>query len=176
MATRSIAAARPSRCALTPGHTRGHVVFDDAAYGAVFTGDHLLPRITPSIAFERAPERLPLRSYLSSLLLFLSLPDSRMLPAHGATDRATRGRAAELLVHHRNRLEVIGDLVAAGASTAFDVAARMRWTRHDRALEDLDVVHRMTAVLEVLSHLELLVYDKAVISHHHNGVEVFTTP
>jgi len=158
----------------TPGHTRGHVVFDDVAHGAVFTGDHLLPRITPSIAFERTPERLPLRSYLSSLFVFLSLPDSRMLPAHGAADRATRGRAAELLAHHRSRLKLIGDLVAAGASTAFEAASRMRWTRHERALDDLDVVHRMTAVLEVLSHLELLVFDKALISADHNGVDVFT--
>jgi glyoxylase-like metal-dependent hydrolase (beta-lactamase superfamily II) len=158
----------------TPGHTRGHVVFEDNSQNVVFTGDHLLPRITPSIAFERAPERLPLRWHLSSLLLFLGLPDSRMLPAHGATDRATRGRAAELLAHHRNRLDLIGNLVAAGATTAFSIASTMRWTRHDRALDDLEVVHQMTAVLEVLSHLEFLVHDAALSSQVHNGVEVFT--
>lgn len=158
----------------TPGHTRGHFVFDDRDHGVAFTGDHLLPRITPSIAFERIPERLPLRSYLSSLLLFLDLPDSRMLPAHGPSDGATRERAAELVAHHRTRLNVIGELVAAGATTAFDVASRMRWTRHDRALGDLDVMHRMTAVLEVLSHLELLVYENALSSRQHDGIDVFT--
>ncbi|MEE6176116.1 MBL fold metallo-hydrolase [Mycobacterium sp. 050134] len=158
----------------TPGHTRGHVVFDDQDHGAVFTGDHLLPRITPSIAFERRPERLPLRSYLASLLLFLDLPDSRMLAAHGPSDGRTRERAAELVAHHRTRLGLVGERVAAGATTAFEVASSMRWTRHDRALGDLDVMHRMTAVLEVLSHLELLVYEKALSSRQHDGIDMFS--
>src|SRR5215213_2768003 len=48
----------------TPGHTRGHLVFEALTDGLLFTGDHVLPRITPSIGFERAPDDLPLRSYL----------------------------------------------------------------------------------------------------------------
>jgi glyoxylase-like metal-dependent hydrolase (beta-lactamase superfamily II) len=140
----------------TPGHTRGHMVFNDIAHALAFTGDHLLPRITPSIAFERAPERLPLRSYLSSLKLILALPDATMLPAHGQTDRRTRSRGQELLDHHSRRLEQITELVAGGAQTALEVAVQMRWTRHERSLEHLDTVHRMTAILEVLAHLELL--------------------
>jgi glyoxylase-like metal-dependent hydrolase (beta-lactamase superfamily II) len=31
----------------TPGHTRGHVVFADAEAGLLFSGDHVLPHITP---------------------------------------------------------------------------------------------------------------------------------
>jgi glyoxylase-like metal-dependent hydrolase (beta-lactamase superfamily II) len=148
----------------TPGHG-GHMAFDDNAHAMVFTGDHLLPRITPSIAFERAPEALPLRSYLSSLRLFLDLPDSRMLPAHGEADRLTRGRAQELLDHHRERLDRVADLVAAGAVTAFEAAQRMRWTRHERSLEELDIVHRMAAVLEVHAHLDLLVAQGILTVH-----------
>jgi glyoxylase-like metal-dependent hydrolase (beta-lactamase superfamily II) len=158
----------------TPGHTRGHVVFDDTTHGAVFTGDHLLPSITPSIAFERAPERLPLRSYLSSLLLLLWLPDKQMLPAHGSTDRHTRVRAEELLVHHHERLGVVSELVASGASTAWEVASKMVWTRRDRAIGDLDVVHQMVAVLEVLSHLDFLVAEGSMSSHESDGIAAFS--
>lgn len=139
----------------TPGHTRGHMVFEAA--GMAFTGDHLLPRITPSVAFERAPEKLPLRSFLRSLQLFLELPDARMLPAHGDTEHHTRHRAQELLDHHGERLSIIADLIASGAATAFETAGRMRWTRRDRALTELATVHQMTAVLEVQAHLDLLV-------------------
>ena len=57
----------------TPGHTRGHIVYEDQRAGLAFTGDHILPRITPSIGLERAPEALPLQSYLASLQLFLDL-------------------------------------------------------------------------------------------------------
>lgn len=148
----------------TPGHTRGHIVFEDAAHGLIFTGDHLLPRITPSIAFERRPEQLPLRSYLNSLRLLLDLPDATMLPAHGSTEHNTHLRAAELIAHHRDRLDVIADLISAGNSTSFEVSSKMLWTRHERTLDELDIVHRMTAILEVKSHLDLLAAQGALTS------------
>jgi hypothetical protein len=122
---------------------------------------------TPSIAFERAPEALPLRSYMSSLRLFLDLPDSRMLPAHGEANRLTRSRAQELLDHHRERLDRVAELVAAGAGTAFEAARCMRWTRRERRLDELDTVHRMTAVLEVLAHLDLLVAEGVLTAHNY---------
>jgi len=141
----------------TPGHTRGHTVYEDRQSRITFTGDHILPRITPSIALERAPETLPLRSYLASLRLFLDLPDASMLPAHGDVTSSVRARAEELLGHHRDRLEAIQTLVATGCSTAYDVSKQMSWTRHERTIDELGPVHGMAAILEVLAHLELLV-------------------
>jgi glyoxylase-like metal-dependent hydrolase (beta-lactamase superfamily II) len=140
----------------TPGHTRGHMVFEDPVDGLLFTGDHVLPRITPSIGFERAPDRLALRSYLDSLRFCLTRSDARLLPAHGAVAGDVGSRAEELLVHHEQRLNEILELVAAGAETAYDVALQMRWTRRERTIDELGTVHAMTAVLEVLAHLELL--------------------
>ncbi len=157
----------------TPGHTRGHIVFDDPARGLVFTGDHLLPRITPSIAFERQPEALPLRSYLDSLSLLLDIPDSRMLPAHGSTEHTTHHRAAELIAHHRDRLDVVTGLVAAGSSTSFEVSSKMRWTRHERTIGELDIVHRMAAILEVKAHLDLLAVRGVLTSTLVDGVREF---
>ncbi|MCV7226493.1 MBL fold metallo-hydrolase [Mycolicibacterium komossense] len=146
----------------TPGHTRGHIVYEDRRSRLAFTGDHILPRITPSIALERQPEELPLRSYLASLKLFLDLPDATMLPAHGAVTESVKARAEQLLEHHRDRLEQARELVAAGNSTAYQVARQMRWTRHERTIDELGAVHGMTAILEVLAHLELLVTQGAL--------------
>ncbi|SHU53440.1 beta-lactamase-like protein [Mycobacteroides abscessus subsp. abscessus] len=157
----------------TPGHTRGHTVFHDGAGAAAFTGDHLLPRITPSIAFERAPEALPLRSYISSLRLFLQLPDTQMLPAHGTTDGSTQSRATELLDHHRERLESIATIVCSDPLSAYGVARRLRWTRRRRLLEELDVVHRMTAILEVLAHLDLLVAQRNIAVYETDEGQIF---
>jgi glyoxylase-like metal-dependent hydrolase (beta-lactamase superfamily II) len=157
----------------TPGHTRGHVVYEDRRAGLTFTGDHILPRITPSIALERAPEALPLRSYLASLQLFLDLPDASMLPSHGAITASVKTRAEELLDHHRDRLDRARELVAAGSSTAYQVAQQMLWTRHERTVDELGAVHGMTAILEILAHLELLVTrgvlecaESAGVSHY----------
>ncbi|CAJ1581021.1 MBL fold metallo-hydrolase [[Mycobacterium] wendilense] len=159
----------------TPGHTRGHIVYTDESAGLAFTGDHLLPRITPSIAFERTPEPLPLRSFLDSLRLFTDLPDHRMLPAHGGVDNTTAVRAAELIEHHRERLTAVADLVARrGSATAYDIAAQMRWTRHDRAIAELNPIHRMVAVLEVMAHLDLLVHRGELAADDSEPVAQFT--
>jgi glyoxylase-like metal-dependent hydrolase (beta-lactamase superfamily II) len=72
----------------TPGHTQGHLVYYDEQAGVMFTGDHLLPTITPSIGFEPVRCRWALRSFLSSLQLLRDLPDARLLPAHGPVDPA----------------------------------------------------------------------------------------
>jgi glyoxylase-like metal-dependent hydrolase (beta-lactamase superfamily II) len=148
----------------TPGHTRGHMVFEDPVDGLLFTGDHVLPRITPSIGFEWAPHRLPLRSYLDSLRFCRTRSEARMLPAHGAVTDEVGSRAEELLVHHEQRLKEVLGLVAAGAETAYDVARQMRWTRRERTLDSLGTVHGMTAVLEVVAHLELLVTQELILA------------
>lgn len=160
----------------TPGHTRGHVVFEDPDQQLIFSGDHLLPRITPSIAFERDPEPLPLRSYLDSLTLMLDLPDARMLPAHGHTAGSTRARAQELIDHHRQRLNKVSELVCAGYGTGLEVAEQMRWTRRERRLAELDIVHRMTAVLEVAAHLDLLATQGELRVSDQDGVRCFSLP
>jgi glyoxylase-like metal-dependent hydrolase (beta-lactamase superfamily II) len=148
----------------TPGHTRGHMVFEDSHAGLLFTGDHVLPRITPSIGFERSPDRHALRSYLQSLRVCMSRPTATMLPAHGAISTEVGSRAQQLLAHHDERLNRIHRLVSAGAATAYDVAQGMRWTRHDRNIDELGTVHGMAAVLEVLAHLELLEYQGLLVS------------
>jgi glyoxylase-like metal-dependent hydrolase (beta-lactamase superfamily II) len=51
---------RHLRAIATPGHTRGHLVYADDAAGLLFAGDHVLPRITPSIGFEPVRPASPL--------------------------------------------------------------------------------------------------------------------
>ncbi|MCW2856581.1 MAG: fold metallo-hydrolase [Marmoricola sp.] len=140
----------------TPGHTRGHVVFHQNSTGAFFTGDHVLPRITPSIGLELVPEELPLGHYLGSLELLLTMDDGPMLSAHGPVTSSVHDRVRELLAHHQDRFATITELRASGLTTAYEIARAMTWTRHERALADLNHVHQMTAVVEVLAHLDFL--------------------
>lgn len=140
----------------TPGHTRGHYVFADAAAGLLFSGDHVLPTITPSIGFEPVPSPLPLSDFLSSLAKVRALPDMVLLPAHGPPATSTHQRIDALLAHHQERLALCEDLVAGGCRTAADVAAEIPWTRRGLALTSLDVFNAMLAVLETDAHLRLL--------------------
>jgi glyoxylase-like metal-dependent hydrolase (beta-lactamase superfamily II) len=154
----------------TPGHTRGHVVFADPAAGALFAGDHVLPHITPSIGFEPLSGPLPLRDYLDSLLLVRRLPDMLLLPAHGPVAASVHERVDQLLDHHGARLDACAAAVTAGASTAYEAAHRLGWTRRLRPFVDLDPFNQMLAVLETAVHLDLLAAQGRLTAHDDEAV------
>jgi glyoxylase-like metal-dependent hydrolase (beta-lactamase superfamily II) len=149
----------------TPGHTRGHVVFADAAAGILFAGDHVLPHITPSIGFQEAPSTEPLREYLESLTVVRRMPDMQLLPAHGPVAASAHARIDELLDHHAQRLGLMADVLGAGECTAYEVAFAIGWTRRQRALGDLDLMNQMLAICETVYHLDLLVAQGRAVSH-----------
>jgi glyoxylase-like metal-dependent hydrolase (beta-lactamase superfamily II) len=122
----------------------------------MFAGDHVLPRITPSIGFEQAPDTLPLGAYLDSLRLVRALPDRLLLPAHGPVSPSVHARVDELVDHHDVRLRQMHELVDQGASTADETARRMLWTRRGRRFDELDLLSRCLAVTETLAHLDVL--------------------
>ncbi len=158
----------------TPGHTRGHVVFADAAAGLLFAGDHVLPSITPSIGFESAYATQPLGDFLASLTKVRALPDRRLLPAHGPVTASTHARIDELLAHHEERLALCRQAVESGAGTAYDVAALLPWTRRARAMADLDLFNAALATLETFAHLELLAAQGRVQRTEEDGVVGYT--
>jgi hypothetical protein len=86
--------SRELRVMHTPGHTIGHVTFHDAEAGLLFSGDHVLPRITPSIGFEPVAAELPLADFLNSLALTAAAPDAA---THGPVTESVHQRVAELL-------------------------------------------------------------------------------
>jgi glyoxylase-like metal-dependent hydrolase (beta-lactamase superfamily II) len=141
----------------TPGHTPGHYVFAERAEGLLFAGDHVLPTITPSIGFTVPETPLPLGDFLASLVKVRSLPDLRILPAHGPVAPSSHDRVDELLQHHDVRLELCVKALADGPMTAQQAASRLTWTRHEHAYTDLDVFNRGMAAMETKAHLELLV-------------------
>ena len=148
----------------TPGHTRGHVVFADADAGLLFAGDHVLPHITPSLAFEECPPELPLREYIRSLAVVRELPDMRLLPAHGPVSPSTHARIDELTEHHASRLAAMAEVLTGGQHSAFEVAQAVPWTSRQRKLSDLDPMNQMLAIGETVYHLDLLVAQAAAVS------------
>ncbi|HEY7050048.1 MAG TPA: MBL fold metallo-hydrolase [Jatrophihabitantaceae bacterium] len=161
---------RALRVVATPGHTRGHVVFYDPDAGALFAGDHVLPHITPSIGFEVPPSESPLRDYLESLRLVRSLPDAKLLPAHGPDAPSVHARVDELLDHHEQRLTETAKAVEQGADTAYAAAGRLRWTRRRRPLDDLDLFNQVLATTETMAHLDVLVLRRWLTVTETDGV------
>lgn len=140
----------------TPGHTRGHVVFLDRVGGLLFSGDHVLSRVSPSVGLEHG-HASALTTYLSSLHLLQDLPDAVLLPAHGPTLPSSHQRIAELLDHHERRLVDCLGAVGERPLSARQVAERLRWTRGRKKLSALRTRSQVLAINDTAIHLELLV-------------------
>ena len=158
----------------TPGHTRGHVVFHDQAASLLFAGDHVLPTITPSIGFEPVLSPNPLGDFLASLALVRRRPDARLLPAHGPVAPSVHARVDELVAHHGARLDATERAVGEGATTAYDVAGVLTWTRREQSRDDLDPFNQMLAVAETGAHLELLAAQGRIAVQVVDGVHRYT--
>jgi glyoxylase-like metal-dependent hydrolase (beta-lactamase superfamily II) len=115
----------------TPGHTKDSVCFLVRYHGEeiVLTGDTILGRGTTVVAWPDGD----LGDYLDSLGKLAALDGRPALPGHGPVLSDT-GVAARFYRQHREaRLEQVRAAVAAGASDAPEVVARV-YADVDRAL------------------------------------------
>lgn len=138
------------RAVWTPGHTPGHLCFHLPEQRVVFTGDHVLPRITPGINIS--PQNLdnPLAAFLRSLRRIADLDAKLALPAHEGPFEDVTGRIVDLVHHHEVRQAEILDAVRQDGLTAWQIAPRLSWSR---PWSTLDLFHRRAALLETMAHL-----------------------
>ncbi len=134
----------------------------------------MLPHITPSIGFEPAVVRWPLRDYLDSLALMQRETDARLLPAHGPVTGSVHSRVDELLGHHARRLDDSYAVVRNGAVTAYRAASRLLWTRRGRAFASLDWFNQSLAVAETAAHLDVLVLQGRLSETSIDGVDHYS--
>ncbi len=147
---------RRLRTVWTPGHTPGHICLHLEDAGRLFTGDHVLPGITPHIGlypYDR-DDVDPLGDFLASLDLVTGMPDVEALPAHEWAFPDAAARAAEIRDHHEQRLLRLHDLLAGlPAVTIWEVAEHMPW---NRSWSDLGPQQRGMAAGEAAAHLRTL--------------------
>jgi glyoxylase-like metal-dependent hydrolase (beta-lactamase superfamily II) len=133
----------------TPGHSVGHICLWSPTLGAVLSGDHLLPGVTPPVTFERGFDADPLRSYLASLEEIERREPRIVLPGHGRPF-ADCGRRIEVIVRNkRRRLQAIRDLIAKKPQTVVDIAEQV-------FARDLPSWQRSFALSETLAHIAYL--------------------
>jgi glyoxylase-like metal-dependent hydrolase (beta-lactamase superfamily II) len=159
---------RVLRVLWTPGHTPGHVCFLDEADALVFSGDHLLPHTTPSIALTSVQAGNPLGDYLASLHRVARLPVRLVLPAHEFRYVGIAERAAELIAHHDDRLDQIESILDGHPmASTWDVVNALHWSR---PLTEANALLRRTAAQETLAHLVELGCRGRVVAEQDNPV------
>lgn len=114
----------------TPGHSPGHVCLYDHQRDVLFSGDHILPNITPHIALNRFGAPDPLSDYLESLERVGRLGEPEVLPAHEYRFTGLAARIDELRADIEQRADEVRALVAQHtALTPWDAASQLTWSR-----------------------------------------------
>ena len=117
-------------------HTPGPLCFAEQRTGLFFSGDHVLPRISPNVSSTHRGEPHPLRSFLDSLTGVRDLDPTEVLPAHEWRFRGLADRVDALTAHHEARLtEFLAAIRAHPGSTPWDLAAHLTWSRPWEACE-----------------------------------------
>jgi glyoxylase-like metal-dependent hydrolase (beta-lactamase superfamily II) len=142
------------RAVHTPGHTPGHLCFVDERSRRLFSGDHVLPRITPNISVQRADPVGPLEDYLNSLARTRDLDVDEVLPAHEWRFKGLSERIDAIAAHHERRLaELLAAIRGRPGSTPWELAGHLTWSR---PWDQYSGQMRIFAVTETAAHAHLL--------------------
>lgn len=145
---------RSLRVIETPGHTPGHICLRDAEREIFFSGDHVLPRITPNVSLEIRGDTDPLRRCLESLERIQADDHFEVLPAHEYRFRGLAQRARALHQHALERTsEVMLALKFLNEPTVWGVASSLSWSRGFDSLSGLQL---RLALSETAAHLQYL--------------------
>ncbi len=160
----------------TPGHSVGHICVFDENNRYLFSGDHILSRITPHIGnFVINPmirkdydfENI-LDYYLKSLDRIDKLNPKIIFPAHQEIIYNPHERILEIKEHHKNRLNEISSLIKNNPMVPIKIS-------QIHFGEDLDEINSFLALSEVLAHLIYLESQGKVKRIEKNGKFFFSS-
>jgi glyoxylase-like metal-dependent hydrolase (beta-lactamase superfamily II) len=152
----------------TPGHTPGHLCMYEPDRRLMFTGDHVLPHISPNVSLHADQEGTsPLSDFRDSLRKVAAFDVDLALPAHEFTIPDLRARVAVLLHHHDARLEEVRNAIGAAPATAREISQRVKW--NTGPFDDFNIFMKRSALGETLSHLRLLQDEERVLRVEDDG-------
>jgi glyoxylase-like metal-dependent hydrolase (beta-lactamase superfamily II) len=142
------------RAIWTPGHSREHVCLHDAERRVLFSGDHVLPKITSHISHHTFMEGDPLGEYLAALEKVRYLPVNLVLPGHEWSFQDLSGRVSELEAHHERRCGEIVRSLGSGGKNVFEVSSTISWD--SKPWPEMEFWTKRMAAAETYAHLVYL--------------------
>jgi glyoxylase-like metal-dependent hydrolase (beta-lactamase superfamily II) len=142
----------------TPGHAPGHICLYEPDKKILFSGDHILPTITPHVGLHPQSGANPLGDYLDSLERLKKLEVKFVLPGHEQPFTEFRERIESISLHHRLRNAEILAALDSDAKTAFELTTSITWLHDVNGVgwHKLDSWNKRMAILETLAHLEAM--------------------
>jgi hydroxyacylglutathione hydrolase len=140
-----------------PGHSVGLAgfAFDGRDGRELFSGDAVLPYYTPNVGGADTRVDRPLEQYLNTLAGVIDAGYSRAWPGHRGVIVDPVGRAADIIVHHRDRTRKIIDFLRTDGPAD-------PWTVSAHLFGDLSTIHILHGPGESYAHLQHLV-DAGVV-------------
>ena len=131
----------------TPGHSPGHTCLFEQKTGVFFSGDHVLPEITPNIAAHpESPLEDPIATFLRSLESIMCLDVAQTFPAHGSLINNLSERVSEIILHHMERKLEVEKILAGGPASTHAIAMEL-------FNNNLPLLERWMAFYETLAHI-----------------------
>ena len=142
------------RVVWTPGHSPGHCCFYWPERRLLFSGDHLLPDISPNIGLHPQSSANPLSDYLAALDTVAALEVDLVLPAHGEPFGNHRERVRAIQQHHDARKKALVQLAHGAPRTGWELATRL----FAESMKQ-DVFQQRLALQETLAHCQSLAQE-----------------
>ncbi|WP_347490818.1 MBL fold metallo-hydrolase [Desulfoscipio sp. XC116] len=154
-----------------PGHSPGHLCLYAPEQKFFFSGDFLLPHITPNPLMEpdhdKPGSRLPaLKQYLAGLDTLEKLEIAMVFPGHGGTFNDYRSVINVGRRHHRSQFARIKDKLKMGELSAYQISKAM--------YPDLKGWEIFLGLSEILAHLDLLVEKGRINCSNRQGVNYYS--
>ena len=160
----------------SPGHSVGHICVYYPKKGILFSGDHILSKITPHLGTLVIPgasefnkrnnyENI-LEHYLNSLDRIDELNSRIILPGHEQIIYDPHERITAIKNHHQNRLYEISKIIENNPMPPLQIALH-------HFGDDLDQMNKILAISETLVHLDYLEFQNKVHKTEKNGLLLY---
>lgn len=149
----------------TPGHAEGLVCLYEPETKVLLSTDHVLPKITPNIAYWFYGEKNPLLSYKTSLEKIKKLDISYVIPSHGEPFEDVYTRIDEIWTHHEERIEKTYDAMKNGI-TVFDMCDIL-------FPYELSMYDYQFAIGEAVAHMEYVRHEGRCERTIESGVYIY---
>ena len=148
----------------TPGHDRTEISLFDESTKIIFSGDHILPKITPFIPTDNENEDM-LANYTRSLDKIYEIDHEIIAPGHGDIISKPHSRIEQMKLHHKRRTEKILNFLKESDFTGWEMVENLFPRK-------LDALNLRLAFQETMAHL-IYLENKGKIKQESKNNSIF---
>jgi glyoxylase-like metal-dependent hydrolase (beta-lactamase superfamily II) len=157
----------------TPGHSPGHICLYEPQNRFLFSGDHVLPSISPNISYHVLSGDNPLGDYIYALGKLVNLSVTQVHPGHEYSFTDLQDRMQGILAHHNRREKEIIEILNSKSHNCYEIASGLHWSLGGLTWDNFPPLEKRFAVTETIAHVEHLRWNGKVQKQFKNNCFVY---